>query len=109
MDATVFTFAGQAVGLGLVASAVTQVIKITESIPFLSKYKFVQTLLDAVAPGKDRNVQFCVAIIAVILNVGSIYFETGTLPAIPTIFAAFTTFLTALGTHSAVRAPAPTA
>ena len=103
MDPTVFSFAGQAVGLGLVTTLVTQIIKVTQEIPWLSKFAVTRWILEKVAPGKDRNIQIFVVAVATILNVLSIYAETGTLPAGPTIIAIATTFLTALGSHDAVK------
>ncbi len=107
MDTTVTTLLGQSIGLGMVASFVTQLIKITESIPWLSNFPPVQWVLDKVDSGNDANIHICVAVIATLLNAVTLYVESGTVISVAMLISTFGSFVMALGTHNAVTTYAP--
>lgn len=107
MDPLVANILGQSIGLGMITSAITQAIKITEDVPWLSELAPVRWLLDSVASGKTMNIHICVAVVATLLNAISLYVESGTLVSGVMIISTFGSFLAALGTHNAVTAYVP--
>lgn len=108
-DPIVISFLGQSVGIGMLSSAITQVVKMTESIPYLSNIPLVQKIIDSVDSGNVRQNQIFVACVAVILNIGVTIIHTHSLPMMPTILSTFGSFLSALGTYDAVKDRTPQA
>jgi len=105
IDPIVTTVFGYSVTIGVLASVLTQVIKNTQSIPFLSNIPGVQKFIDAISPGNAAEVRIFVVAIAVIANIASVYYATGAVPALPIIIATVNSFLTALGNYDFMLKP----
>ena len=103
MDTIVGTVLGQSIALGMITSAITQVIKITEGIPGLRQFHPVQVLFDFVDSASPRQVQVFAAIVALGLNALTVYMRDGTIISTSTAFSTFGSYLTALGTYSALK------
>ncbi len=94
------SFMGQQVGIGILISVLTQIIKVTEKIPGLSNFKPVRWLLDKIASGNKDEIHLFVAIIAVLTSAVLTYMETGEIASLQTLTGSFATFLSALGTYN---------
>lgn len=90
------------VGVGMIVSALTQILKLTESIPGLRKVKWVQSIVDAVTSGNVFQIRCFVAIVCVAVNAVSLYLTQGTAFDIMTMYTSFLSFWTALGTYDLV-------
>lgn len=98
-DVLIGTFAGVSVGLGMLISTLTQILKMVDSIPFLSKIPGVQAVVDFLVEGQPAQTRIFIAVVAVIGNVVSVYLNTGEILTPTLIFGTLGSFMTALGTY----------
>ena len=107
MEIVVGTVLGQSIALGMITSAITQVIKVTEGIPGLKNIPFIQGIFNYVDSAHPNQVKIFAALIAVALNAYTMYSRGGDVMSITTAFSAFGSYLAALGVYSTLK-PAKT-
>lgn len=105
MESPVFALFGTSVTIGIVVSVLTNIVKFTQKVPYLSSLPFVQKLIDIIDRGNAAQIRTFVALLCLAANTAYLYSISGTVPAIPMMVASFNSFLTALGTYDfALRA-----
>ncbi len=82
-------FFGLSLTVGALITGLTQALKVTQTIPFLSKVPLVQRLVNAVAKGNVIQVRAFVAVLCVILSTLAAYLQTGALPELNAQFLLF--------------------
>ncbi len=107
MESTVATFFGYTVSVGGVVAALTQAIKLAESIPFLSKIPFVQWIVDTVTKEDPTAIRIFVVFTCLVLNLVGQWISTGHWPMLDPIMlaATFSSFLAATATFHVVLQP----
>lgn len=103
------TFLGYSVGLGMLVSAITQIIKYTRFVPIIGDLSVVRFVLDAISRGNPVQIRTGVAVIATLLNIVSFFLNGGEvldpMQFAMGVLAAFNSFMTALGTYNIVFEP----
>jgi len=97
------TFAGLSLTVGGLVAGITQIIKVTETIPYLNKIPFVQRLLDTIVSGSNvREKRIFVAILCYLISVLLLRFNTGDWPVFDfdSSIVAFTAFFNATAGHA---------
>lgn len=82
MDAAIGTFFGYSLSVGGLVAGITQIVKLLEEIPFLSRIPFVQWLLDAIAKENPTAVRVFVVFLCVVGNIVSQWLATGHPPVL---------------------------
>lgn len=102
MDPTVGHFLGYSIGLGMLVSVLTQIVKTVESIPYLSRIPGMQWVINKIEKGKPEEIRIFVCILAVLTNAVSVYLNTGTVVDVATLWGSAASFFTSLGTYDLV-------
>jgi len=82
MDMQVAQFFGMTITVGAVAAVITELIKQTQRIPWLSALPPVQWVLNAVATGNVISVRVFLAVLCLGLSYLALYLTNGTVPSI---------------------------
>lgn len=90
-------YMGFSLGLGQLLTIITQILKNTETIPYLNKIPGVQWLIDQIDNGNPVQVRTFVGLLAVIINVLWVYNQTGEWMNFMTIMSTAATFVSAIG------------
>jgi hypothetical protein len=77
---SVGSFFGVSLTVGAVAAVITEMIKQTQRIPWLSAFPPVQWLLNAVATGNIISVRVFLAVLCLGLSYLALYLTNGTVP-----------------------------
>ena len=80
-ETSVGAFFGLSLTVGMVATGLTQIVKVTQSIPGLSKLPPVQWLLRSINSGNVMSNRVFVAVICLALSALSAYLKNGVLPS----------------------------
>ena len=80
-DLAIGEFFGLSLSVGAVVTGITQIVKITENIPWLGKFPPVRWLLDTIVEGKNANAKrVFVAALCFGLSLLAIKLKTGVWP-----------------------------
>lgn len=96
-DVAIATFMGHSIGLGVLTSLITQLVKQAETIPGVNKIPGAQALIDMIDSGNVVQIRVFVGVIAVVLNVLNAVITTHALPPYATLMSTVGTVFAALG------------
>lgn len=97
MDTIVAQYMGFSLGLGQLLTIITQIVKTTEKIPFLSKIPGVQFITDKIARGNPVQVRTFVGVLAAVINITVSYLQTGEAVSPLAIMGTVGSFVSAIG------------
>lgn len=102
-------FYGYSITIGLIVSAITELIKFTQAVPFLSRLKAVQWLLETIQKGNAGQIRAGVAVLCVIINLVSFLMNGGSIGGVyemtVMLTGSFSSFMTALGSYNLIFQP----
>ena len=100
----VANFYGYSIGIGVIVSAIIELLKFTKVVPVIGHFAPIKALVDFIEKGKPDQIRISVAAFCVVLNLISFFWNGGLVTdafqLITMISGSFSSFLSALGTFN---------
>lgn len=101
-DTIIASFMGRSIGLGLLTTVITQVVKQLETIPWVAKIPGVQWIINQVTAGNVVQIRLFAGFVAILLNLGSVIMSTHSFPPMAMIVSTIGSVFVSIGGYDLI-------